>query len=122
MRRRVTYRPSKVSSIFGTVVGVVFVCIGLFVVIPSAGAFGILWTLMAAGITVVNACQGFGGKYAGPHIEIEDDTSSTRQPSSEAGSELNAQARLEQLETLRTSGLISEEEYQAKREEILRSI
>jgi len=45
--RRVTYRPSKVSGAFGLIFGCVFVLIGIFVVIPSAGAFGILWTLLA---------------------------------------------------------------------------
>ena len=33
-RRRVTYRPSKSQAVFGGVVGIIFVCIGLFLVIP----------------------------------------------------------------------------------------
>ena len=60
MRRRVTYRPSKASGVFGGVVGGIFVLIGLFVAIPTFGAFGILWTLIAVGITGMNLYQAFG--------------------------------------------------------------
>ena len=52
MRRNMRYRPSKASCIFAGIVGIIFSCIGLFVVIPSFGAFGILWTLIAIGITI----------------------------------------------------------------------
>ncbi len=41
-KQRVTYRPSKSSGVFGGVVGVIFVLIGVFVVIPTFGPFGIL--------------------------------------------------------------------------------
>ena len=58
-----TYRPSKVSGAFGLIFGCVFVLIGIFVVIPSAGAFGILWTLLAVCITGYNAYVAFGKKY-----------------------------------------------------------
>ena len=51
-RRRVTYRPSKAQGVFGVVWGGIFVLIGLVVVIPTFGPFGILWTLIAVGITV----------------------------------------------------------------------
>ena len=64
-RRRVTYRPSKSQAVFGGVVGIIFVCIGLFLVIPTFGLFGILWTLIAAGITGMNFYQAFGRGYVG---------------------------------------------------------
>ena len=118
MKRRVTYRPGKAQSALGLVMGGIFILIGLFVVIPTFGPFGILWTAMAVGITAVNGYHAFGGKYMGPEIHIEDDQSAG--PS--APVDLNAGARLEQLESLRASGLLSEEEYQSKREEILRSL
>ena len=44
MKRKITYRPSKAQSVFGGVVGVIFVLIGLFVAIPQAGLFGLFWT------------------------------------------------------------------------------
>lgn len=43
MRKRVTYRPGKAQGAFGTIWGGIFVLIGLFVVIPTFGPFGIIW-------------------------------------------------------------------------------
>ena len=106
------------------VFGGIFVLIGLFVVIPTFGPFGVLWTLMAAGITGVNAYQAFGKGYVGPEIHIEDEETpqTTFYPPVQPGQSGDAKARLEQLESLKTAGLLTEEEYQAKRAEILRSL
>ena len=52
-------RPSKPAAAFGLAVGVVFILLGLFVVIPQFGPFGLLWTAVALIITIlngVNAC------------------------------------------------------------------
>ena len=137
-RRRVTYRPSKAQGAFGVVVGVVFVLIGLFMVIPVFGPFGILWTLMAVGITAMNAYQAFGKGYAGPQITIEEDEEPRRAPMDEVTKEtaspasethdhvpstaLDAKARLEQLKELKEAGLLTQEEYDKKRQEILKGL
>mgnify|MGYP006866407150 CR=1 FL=1 len=78
-RKRVTYRPSKSGSAMGGGVGVIFVLIGLFVVIPAfsqaggfAMIFGILWTVIAAVIAGTNFYQAFGKGYVGPEIHIEE--------------------------------------------------
>lgn len=78
MRKRVTYRPSKSGSVMGGVVGVIFVLIGLFVVIPTfsmAGGFGaifgVFWTIIAGVIAGTNFYQAFGKGYIGPEIHIE---------------------------------------------------
>ena len=120
-RKRVTYRPSKSGSAFGGIVGIIFVCIGLFVVIPASSMaggfamiFGILWTAIAAGITVMNFYQAFGKKYVGPEIRIEEEEA---RPAASAGPA--AKKRLEQLEELKKAGLVTEEEYRKKRAEIL---
>ena len=128
-RRRVTYRPSKAQGAFGMVWGGVFILIGLFVVIPIFGPFGILWTLAAIGITAMNGYQAFGKKYTGPEITIEEDNAQMPdvQPSSPApeihdhipSTALDAKERLEQLESLREAGLITQSEYDRKRREIL---
>ena len=130
-RRRVTYRPSKAQGAFGMVWGGVFVLIGLFVVIPIFGPFGILWTLAAIGITAMNGYQAFGKKYTGPEITIEEDNAQIPDghPSSPApeihdhdhipSTALDAKERLEQLESLREAGLITQSEYDRKRREIL---
>ena len=120
-RKRVTYRPSKSGSAFGGIVGIIFILIGLFVVIPAtsmaggfAMIFGILWTAIAAGITVMNFYQAFGKKYVGPEIHIEEEEA---RPAASAGPD--AKKRLEQLEELKKAGLVTEEEYRKKRAEIL---
>ena len=113
-RKRVTYRPSKSGSAFGGVVGIIFVCIGLFVAIPAFGPFGILWTLIAVGITAMNFYQAFGKKYVGPEIHIEEDD----------GGKLAAdpKARLRKLQELYDQNLITKEEYERKRQEILKDL
>ena len=120
-RRRVTYRPSKAQGAFGAIWGGIFILIGLIVVIPTFGAFGILWTVGAIIITVMNGYQAFGKKYTGPEITIEDETPPHMEDSSSApGSEshdhissmaLDAKGRLKQLEELKQAGLISDLEY-----------
>ena len=110
-RRRVTYRPSRATGILGTVMGGVFVLIGIFFAIPNAGAFGVLWTLFAVAITAFNAYNAFGKKYVGPEIRIEEEGAED----APAG----AAERLRELEGLRAQGLITEEEYAQKRQEIL---
>lgn len=130
-RRRVTYRPSKAQGAFGVAVGVVFVIIGLVMVIPSFGPFGILWTLIAVGITVMNAYQAFGKGYAGPEITIEEDeeprrgTSSSPAPKTHdhiPSTALDVKGRLEQLKDLKEAGLLTQEEYDKKRQEILKGL
>ena len=120
-RKRVTYRPSKTGSAFGGVVGIIFVLIGLFVIIPTSSMaggfaliFGVLWTAVAAGITIMNFYQAFGKKYVGPEISIEEDG---ERPAPAGGS--GVKHRLEQLEELKSAGLLTEEEYRQKRAEIL---
>lgn len=130
-RRRVTYRPSKAQGAFGVTVGVVFVIIGLFMVIPIFGLFGVLWTLVAVGITAMNAYQAFGKGYTGPQITIEEDEEPRRGASSSPVSEnhdhisstsLDVKGRLEQLKELKEAGLLSQEEYDKKRQEILKGL
>ena len=112
-RKRVTYRPSKSGSAFGGVVGIIFVCIGLFVAIPAFGPFGILWTLIAVGITAMNFYQAFGKKYVGPEIHIEDE---------DGGKPEDVQERLETLRALYDQKLITPEEYERQRQEILKDL
>lgn len=115
-RKRVTYRPSKTGSVFGGVASCIFVGIGLFVVIPTFGAFGILWTLIAAGGAVMSFYQAFGKKYMGPEIHIEEEGASVDDPKGDP------QQRLEQLQSLYDRRLITKEEYEQKRQEILKEL
>lgn len=117
-RKRITYRPSKASSALAGVVGVIFVLIGLFVAVPTFGLFGILWTLIAVGITAANFYQGFGKGYVGPEIHVEEDGMRQDAPSGGA----SAEERMKQLRALYDQRLITSEEYEAKRREILEQL
>ena len=128
MKKRVTYRPSKAQGAFGVVWGGVFILIGLFVVIPVFGPFGILWTLAAVAITVMNGYQAFVKNYAGPEIHIEEeDPAQGEAPSPQSHDHISSTAlspkqRLEQLETLKGAGLLTDQEYKQKRQEIVKNL
>ena len=121
-RRRVTYRPGKAQGTLSVAVGVIFVILGLVMVIPTFGPFGILWTLIAVGITAANGYQVFGKKYSGPEIHIEEETPVPRSELDHdhiPSTALDPKERLEQLQTLMDAGLITRQEYEQKRREIL---
>ena len=109
-------RPSRPISVVGMVVGIVFVLIGLFIVIPSAGVFGIIWTLFAVIGVVYNAANVFSEEGV-PHevVEFEGDLNSTK-------NEDSVESRLEELESLKRKGLINDREYQQQREKILKDL
>ena len=131
MKKRVTYRPSKAQGAFGMIWGGVFVLIGLFVVVPTFGAFGLLWTIAAIAMTAYQGYLAFGKNYAGPEIQIEEDENFQREIDSSPASAdhnhvsstaLTPQKRLEQLNTLKDAGLLTDQEYKQKRQEILRDL
>ena len=126
-RKRVTYRPSKSGSVLGGVVGVIFVLIGLFVVIPTfsmgggfGAIFGVFWTILAAVIAGTNFYQAFGKGYIGPEIHIEEEGKSEH--AQDAPAPGDAQARLTELRALYDQRLITQEEYEQKRREILEEL
>ena len=130
-RRRVTYRPGKAQGVFGIVWGSIFVLIGLFFVIPAAGLFGVLWTGIALVSVIRIACLSFGKNYSGPEIHIEEEEAPVHFTQPEPDSQIHSSApspgadvkgRMEQLESLKSAGLITEQEYREKREEILREL
>ena len=122
MRRRMRYRPSKASCVFGGIVGIIFSCIGLFVVIPTFVPFGILWTLIAIGITIYQFAMAAGKVSMGSwSIEDEDDGGHGGGPAGD-GSDRSAQDRLTELQNLYDRRLITREEYEAKRQEILKEL
>lgn len=110
-RMRVTQRPGKAAGILGVVFGAVFVLIGITTAIPAFGPFGILWTVLALAITVYNGYMAFGGKYVGSEISVE-----TEGEAAEGG---DIKDRLEKLEELYRGGLVSYEEYEQKRRDII---
>ena len=118
-RRRVRVQPSKPAMILSLVVGILFVLIGIFVVIPNFGLFGFFWTMIAVGITAVNAGPLFGKETHTRQIIIEDDSDDTAYTSPPVS---DAEQRLTELQTLYNKGLITRDEYDAKRAEIIEKL
>lgn len=122
-RRKIRIKPGRAQSMMGFVVGIIFVCIGVFLVLPAIGLFGLLWTGMAAAITVVNGINAFGKKGV-PTMEIytEDEAPPLSDQKHVPTNQPDAKGRLEQLKSLKEAGLITQEEYDRKRKEILEDL
>lgn len=112
MAKKIHVRPGKGQSKAGFIVGIAFCLIGLVVVVPTFGLFGILWTAVAGYITYVNYRNGFTDKKIDSHvIEIDE--------SVEAQEEESVEERLKQLTNLYVQSLITREEYEQKKKDIL---
>ena len=126
-RKRVRVKPGKAQSTVSFVVGLAFVLVGLVMVVPTFGPFGLLWTGVAVAITVINGLNAFGKKGV-PTMEIyseeEDEAPSLAREDHDhiPSTALTTKERLEQLQTLKEAGLLTDEEYRNKREEILREL
>lgn len=125
MSKRIKVKPGKTQSIFGLLAGIVFCLIGVFVVIPSAGLFGIFWTIMAVLITVSNGINAFSDKGVSTReIIIDDNDSSMAAGENSALSERkkDIELRLRAAEELYQDGAITKEEYEEKRRDILKEL
>ena len=132
MSKKIKVRPGKTQSKAGFIVGIAFCLIGVFVAIPMAGLFGVLWTGVAVWITYSHYRNGFTDKpISNRVIEIEDDGNSATvrtgvfddfrtsyDVSMEADGE-DIEGRLRKLQSLYQQGLITAEEYGKKKQEIL---
>ena len=115
MAKKIHVRPGKGQSKFGFIVGIIFCLIGLVVVVPTFGLFGLLWTAVACYITYVNYRNGFTDRQIVSHvIEIDDGDSHSVKVEKESVEE-----RLKKLTDLYMQSLITREEYEQKRKDIL---
>ena len=90
-------RPSKSMSMMAMVVGIVFVIIGLVVIVPQFGLFGIFWTLVALGITAYHGANVFSRRGATLYqVDVEHGDRPADPPA--------VAARLEQLDDLKRAG------------------
>lgn len=134
-RKQIQMRPGKGPSGMGFIGGIVFCLIGLFIVVPTFGAFGLLWTLIAAGITGVHGYNLFSEKGINTYeMTIEDDGEpdayrmsgypDDRSPSGadRTAEGQTAQERILEAKKLLDSGLITAEEYEEKRKQILEEL
>ena len=141
MSKKIHVRPSGAQSKAGFVAGIVFCLIGLFVVIPVFGPFGILWTAAAGWITYVNWRNGYSDKKIDSHvIEIDDSNPDNITVTSHRGfgtsysvsdDEINEtvrssgddiENRLKSLQNLYDQRLITKEEYDEKKQQILNEL
>ena len=131
--KRVKVKPGKAQSGMGFVVGLIFCGIGLFVVIPTFGPFGIVWTLVAVAITVINGVNAFGKKGVATHeIEIDDGNNTASvynhgmksyeievENTDRDNAVADTKKRIENLKSLYDAGLITKEEFNERRNRIL---
>ena len=121
MRRNIRYKPSKGASIL---TGIIACAMGVFGLVAMQDmmygfgsefmAFRIIWSLAAFGIGIYNFLMAAGIVKTNSGYEIVDETDEggKRAPS-------DTEARLKEAQSLYDRGLISEEEYQQKRKDIL---
>lgn len=111
------------------IVSIFFVILGVTVVIPAAGLFGIVWTLVAVCFVVIAITQmvrknGLAHR-VGYDVETDLDRSivgAMEEIVQEDSSSDSAQERLTQLRELYDQRLITKEEYDAKRQEIIKEL
>ena len=87
--------------------------------LPGALRF-LSFFIISIGITGINLYQAFGKGYIGPEIHIEEEGKSEH--AQDAPAPGDAQARLTELRALYDQRLITQEEYEQKRREILEEL
>lgn len=107
---RMRARTTRPMAGLGFAVGVILVLMGL-VLVPAAGAFGIAVTFLGLAFAAWHGAHVFARRGAPAEVERDDGRA--------ARTEAFA-STLRALDGLRKDGLLSEEEFQAKRAEILR--
>ncbi|MDO6654391.1 SHOCT domain-containing protein [Anaerobacillus sp. 1_MG-2023] len=106
-------KPSKVSSMIGMIAGFLFVIIGIAFV-SQIGAFGIVWTVLAIIITGYHALNVFskdGVSTYQAEVDHDDDNHVT--------SNQDYESKIRQLHRLKEDHIITDEEYQKKKAELL---
>jgi hypothetical protein len=109
---RIGVKPGKAVSVVGTVIGILFFVLGLTVIVPTFGVFGLVWTVAAGAIAAFYAYNLFSQTGASDY-QVDVDAS---------GNGADLDTRLRELTRLRQEGLVSDDEYQQKRAEILRQL
>ncbi len=133
MSKKIHVRPSKQQSKAGFAVGIIFCLIGLFIAIPTFGLFGIFWTAVAGWITYTHWRNGYTDRTIDSKIiEIEDTDADNVSVTSRYGFETyeareesnhnDMESRLKSLQSLYDHRLITKEEYDEKKQEILKEL
>jgi hypothetical protein len=73
MSYRIGVKPGKAVSALGMVLGGLFILLGVFLVIPTFGAFGWVWTAGAAAIVIYYAFNFFSKQGISAYeVNVED--------------------------------------------------
>ncbi|NLM60564.1 MAG: hypothetical protein GX193_00620 [Clostridiales bacterium] len=113
-KRRTQGRTFRVQAILGLILGAVFLCFGVFRIIPEYGAVGFLWTFLAVFIIAAN-CRTLiqtSGDRAAPPTGSESEQWDMKDP----------EEKLMELYRLYNRKMITKEEYMSERQRILRDI
>jgi hypothetical protein len=113
MTAKFSYRPSRALSAFAGVVALAMVGLGIQAFrTQTSHAFVLVWICVAVGIAVFHLVNVFSrrGVSVGVIERVASEVDKTN---------ASTDARLVELETLRTKRLVSEQEYASKRREIL---
>ncbi len=126
--RKTRIKPSKIQSKMSFIVGIIFSLFGLGMIITGIKSpfpmimvpFSLVWT----GICVFNVYISYKNGFTDegmPYYEIDsvDSEEEIQRRDNEQALSGDFSKKLRELENLRDDGLITEEEYQAKRTEIM---
>lgn len=121
----------RMMGLVHAVMGSVFVILSITVIIPNAGLFGVVFLVAGAffainGIRIMVSKNGLAQRVA---YDVEQDLERSiaglmEEPPTSASnsSERTAEERLQELKKLYEQALITDAEYQAKRQEILNEL
>ncbi|MEJ7752874.1 MAG: hypothetical protein WKF46_08005 [Candidatus Limnocylindrales bacterium] len=110
-------RPGKAASVLGVLGGVLFLILGVVIVIPTFGLFGVIWTLFAlitAGFYGYNLMSQSGSSLY--QVDVSPMSPGAASPDAAA---TDPASRLRRLDQMLDEGLITTEEHQVKRAAIL---
>ena len=118
-QKRIKVKPGKTQSKLGFAVGIIFVVIGCVIVIPTFGPFGIFWTIVAGFITYSHYKNAFTNEGMATHEIVIDENDETYGTAEDAVAHEDIEVKLKKLESLYNQGLITHEEFEKKRKEII---
>ncbi|MCP3027086.1 SHOCT domain-containing protein [Halobacillus sp. A5] len=113
MAPRYSIKPNKVFAIIGAIVGILFLIVGGQVV-SEVGSFGVIWMLIAVGLTIFFLINIFSSKGAAPY-ELE----ARNEENHNSSNFEDFETEVRRLHRLREEGLLSEEEYQKKKKKLI---
>ena len=119
----------RMMGLLHAVMGIVFVILSITVIIPNTGLFGVIFLVGGAffainGIRIMVSKNGLAQRVA---YDVEQDLDQSivglmEEPPAETGKKGSAQERLMELRHLYEQALITGEEYESKRQEILKEL